>query len=146
MFYKTTISLALTVIHWTSSVYPILCTKTSHSNTVKAQQLISAVFAVLMAIQAAPCTLLWNTLYELWLLQCMYRLLHSRECVYIGYCMSQSVITCLFLLKPYCACAKHAVVQCYCIISKSPQSQSKLESTSRAEASEAQVATQHFCL
>ena len=65
--------------------------------------------------------------------------------VYIGYCTSGGVITCLSLLKPYCACTQHAVAQCYCIISKSPRGKSKPESTSRVEASKTQVTTQPFC-
>ena len=65
--------------------------------------------------------------------------------MYIGYCTSGGVITCLSLLKPYCTCTQHAIAQCYCIISKSPQGWSKPQSALRAEASDTQVATQPFC-
>ena len=47
---------------------------------------------------------------------------------------------CLFLLKPYSACDKHAAVLCYSIILKSPHGRSKPESTLRAEASKTEVA------
>ena len=80
--------------------------------------------------------------------QVKYRLLHTRECDIrytrtepsglrlsgsVRACTSGDVITCLSLLKPYCACTQHAIAQCYCIISKSPRGWSKPQSTLRAD-------------